>query len=318
MARPLRIEYEGALYHVTSRGNERKNIFFTKRDYEKFKEYVADCQKKYGFTLHCYVLMSNHYHLLVEVREKNLSKIMHFINSSYTMYTNTKRKRSGHLFQGRFKAIIVDKNNYLIALSKYIHLNPVRAKIVENPGDYAYSSYNAYTSDEQDVILSRSMILRAFAEEVPRAQLLYKVFVESVPEKDGESPFLHLYGGGILGDEDFVNEVLGTIEEEKLANEHISNRRALRATTNLDSILAQISDHFGMPVEEMVKRGRSERKVTVYLLKKFSDATNKQISKLIGARNSSTAAKIYEAFVKELQGDDCLKQQLERVGSLFH
>ena len=134
MARPLRIEYEGALYHVTARGNERGKVFFTKADYRKFREYLREGQTKYGFILHCYVLMTNHYHLLIETPEKNLSRIMHYLNSSYTTYINIKRKRSGHLFQGRYKAILVDRDSYLLELSRYLHLwNP-------NPGTIASPS----------------------------------------------------------------------------------------------------------------------------------------------------------------------------------
>jgi putative transposase len=113
MARPLRIEYEGAIYHVTARGNERAKIFFSKKDYEQFKEYIAAAINKFNLILHAYVLMTNHYHLIVETPEKNLSKIMHFVNGSYTTYLNIKRKRTGHLFQGRYKAILVDKESYL-------------------------------------------------------------------------------------------------------------------------------------------------------------------------------------------------------------
>jgi REP element-mobilizing transposase RayT len=101
MARPLRIEYEGALYHVTARGNERKRIYFTKRDYLKFREYIEDAQEKYGCLLHVYVFMTNHYHMIIETPRANISKVMHFINGSYTTYINKKRDRSGHLFQGR-------------------------------------------------------------------------------------------------------------------------------------------------------------------------------------------------------------------------
>jgi REP element-mobilizing transposase RayT len=101
MARPLPIEYEGAFYHVTARGNENGKIFFTKKDYEKFRGYIAAAQGKFSLILHAYVLMTNHYHLIVETPRKNLSRIMHFLNSSYTTYVNIKRKRTGHLFQGR-------------------------------------------------------------------------------------------------------------------------------------------------------------------------------------------------------------------------
>ena len=148
MARQLRIEYAGAYYHVTARGNERRKIFFTQRDFEKFKEYLMGGQKKYGYILHSYVLMTNHYHLIIETPEGNLSRVMHNLNSSYTAYINTKRKRSGHLFQGRYKAIVVDKDNYLLELSRYLHLNPVRAKMVEKPEEYPHSSYRTFISDE--------------------------------------------------------------------------------------------------------------------------------------------------------------------------
>ena len=101
MARPLRIEFKGAFYHVTARGNERRKIYYANADYENFKDYLKDGQEKYGYRLHCYVLMINHYHLLIETPDGNISKIMHYINGSYTTHINRKRKRSGHLFQGR-------------------------------------------------------------------------------------------------------------------------------------------------------------------------------------------------------------------------
>jgi putative transposase len=153
VARPLRIEFEGAVYHVTSRGDDRRKIFSTKRDYEKFKEYLRDAKEKYRFILHCYVLMSNHYHLLIETPEKNLSRIMHFINSSYTTYTNVKKKRNGHLFQGRYKSIVIDKDSYLLELSRYLHLNPVRAKMVDKPEDYPHSSYKSFISAQGDHVM---------------------------------------------------------------------------------------------------------------------------------------------------------------------
>ena len=107
MARPLRIEFEGAFYHITARGNERREIYESRSDYEKFKEYIKGAQEKYCFILHAYALMTNHYHLIIETPKANLSKIMHYINGSYTTYFNARRKRSGHLFQGRYKALLV-------------------------------------------------------------------------------------------------------------------------------------------------------------------------------------------------------------------
>ena len=144
MARPLRIEYKGAFYHITARGNERRRIFFSKADYDKFKDYLGKAQDKYGYLLHCYMLMTNHYHLLIETPNPNMSKLMHYLNGSYTGYINRRRKRSGHLFQGRYKAILVDADSYFLELSRYVHLNPVTANMVFNPEDYPYSSYSYF------------------------------------------------------------------------------------------------------------------------------------------------------------------------------
>jgi len=123
MARQLRVEFENAFYHVTSRGNQRDKIFYDAADRERFLEILSRTKERYGFLLHGYVLMDNHYHLLMETPKANLSQIMQNINTSYTVYVNRKYQRSGHLLQGRFKGIIVDKDRYLIALSRYIHLN---------------------------------------------------------------------------------------------------------------------------------------------------------------------------------------------------
>jgi len=155
MARPLRIEYEGAFYHVTSRGNERRRIFLAKSDYNQFKRYLKGAQEKYGYHLHSYVLMSNHYHLIIETPERNLSKLMQYINGSYTNFFNRRTGRSGHLFQGRYKAILVDVDSYLLQLSRYIHLNPVRAGIVEQPQGYPHSSYKSFISKKGEEIIRR-------------------------------------------------------------------------------------------------------------------------------------------------------------------
>jgi len=133
MARPLRIEYPGAFYHVTSRGNEQKDIFKNRRDREKFLKYLASATQRYAATVHSYCLMSNHYHLLLETPEGNLSEIMRHINGAYTTYFNIKRKRSGHLFQGRYKSILIEADEYLVELSRYIHLNPVMPAWSKSP-----------------------------------------------------------------------------------------------------------------------------------------------------------------------------------------
>jgi REP element-mobilizing transposase RayT len=144
VARPLRIEYPGAFYHVTSRGNERRTVFQSNRDREKYLSYLESAHERYGAVIHVYCLMGNHYHLLLETPRANLSKILHYINGAYTTYFNIKRSRSGHLFQGRFKGILVDKDEYCKELSRYVHLNPVRAGMVKAPLEYPWSSYRYF------------------------------------------------------------------------------------------------------------------------------------------------------------------------------
>jgi REP element-mobilizing transposase RayT len=124
LGRPIQIEYPGALYHITSRGNERKNIFLKDEDRVKFLQILEDYHDRYGILIHNYVLMDNHYHLVLETPKGNLLKVMHGINSSYTGYFNRRYGRSGHLFQGRYRGILVEKDAYLLSLSRYVHPNP--------------------------------------------------------------------------------------------------------------------------------------------------------------------------------------------------
>ena len=138
MSRPLRVEYPGAFYHVINRGNNQEKIFKNDRDREKFLEYLEKANERFSIIIHTYCLMSNHFHLLVGTPDANLSQAMQWINVSYATYFNRKRGRAGHLFQGRFKAILIDADEYLKHLSRYIHLNPVRAKLVSGPSEYQW------------------------------------------------------------------------------------------------------------------------------------------------------------------------------------
>jgi REP element-mobilizing transposase RayT len=144
MGRPLRITYPGAHYHITARGNQQKDIFKSRRDREQFLSYLESSAIRYGAVIHAYCLMKNHYHLLMETPDGNLPEIMRHINGAYTNYHNTKRKQVGHLFQGRYMAVLIEADEYLMELSRYIHLNPVRAGITAKPEGYPWSSYLDY------------------------------------------------------------------------------------------------------------------------------------------------------------------------------
>ena len=172
MARPLRIEYDGALYHVTSRGNDRKSIFKDDGDRELFLHTLAQVNDRFHWICHAYCLMNNHYHLIIETPDGNLSKGMRQLNGVYTQTFNKRHSRVGHVFQGRFKAILVQKDSHFLEVCRYVVLNPVRAKTISHPRQWKWSSYHATAGVAKvggclrvDEILSHFGQRRAIAQE---------------------------------------------------------------------------------------------------------------------------------------------------------
>lgn len=213
MSRPMRIEYPGAIYHITARGNAKNAIFHNNNDRNSFFDILTDVTKRCNWLCHSYCLMSNHYHLLIETIEANLSYGMRQLNGVYSQRFNIDHSRVGHLFQGRFKAIIVDRENYLLELCRYIVLNPVRAKIVSKPENYAWSSYRATMKlQECPNFLTIDWILKQFSKKIVSAREKYSEFVYAGIGKD--SPWSNLRGQIILGREDFLQTIEALIEEK--------------------------------------------------------------------------------------------------------
>jgi len=312
MARPLRIEYEGAFYHVTARGNEKRKIFFSKSDYLRFKDDLKEAQGKYGCLVHSYVLMTNHYHLLIETPKANLAKVMHAINGSYTGYVNRKRRRSGHLFQGRYKAILIDRDRYLLELSRYVHLNPLRAEAVAKPEDYPYSSYRSYVSKEKDAIVYRDLILGMISKGRKGAPMRYRAFVEGAIGEDLENPLKKPYGGMILGGSGFIKEALNRLKDGIVHREDISHGRELQTAFGSDGVLMALSDYFGVSRAE-VSEHNEHRKMAIYLLKGGTGLTNRQIGQMFGDISYSAVSKAYQRFSAELRKDRRLRKDVEGV-----
>jgi putative transposase len=178
MARPLRLEFPGAVYHLTSRGNGRQKIFFSDNDRELFLKTLSQVVSRYGWICHAYCLMANHYHLLIETPKANLSLGMRQLNGVYTQSFNRRHRKVGHLFQGRFKAILVEKDSYLLELCRYIVLNPVRVKGNGQAGAWKWSSYRA-TAGSASVaeFLTTDWVLGQFGKSRPTAQKRYRDFV---------------------------------------------------------------------------------------------------------------------------------------------
>lgn len=206
MARALRIEYPDAFYHVMHRGNAGSDIFISQRDREIFFEYLGKAVERYELKIHTYCLMTNHYHLLIETPQANLSQATKWINVSYAAYSNRKRRRSGHLFQGRYKAILVDADEYLTHLSRYIHLNPIRARMVDHLKDYQWSSYPVFGGySKAPEWLEIRWLLSLFGKDHKQAKRRCRSFVESVQNEKIADPSSDIVGGFILGGADFVN-----------------------------------------------------------------------------------------------------------------
>jgi REP element-mobilizing transposase RayT len=214
MARPLRIEFSGALYHVTARGNAREDIYREDADRQHFLMLLHNTVNRYDWYCHAYCLMDNHYHLLLETNTPSLSKGMKFLNGTYTQYFNRQHQRVGHVFQGRFKAILIQKDSYLLELARYIALNPVRAQMVRSAKDWRWSSYRATAGyEDNETCLTTDWILSGFAQVKNVAQQRYRDFVQA--GKGQPSPWQQLKNQIFLGDDDFVNDMQCKLSPEQ-------------------------------------------------------------------------------------------------------
>jgi REP element-mobilizing transposase RayT len=214
MTRPLRIEYAGAVYHITSRGNEKKPVFKDDEDREAFLSTLLRVNKRYNWICHAYCLMDNHYHLLIETPDGNLSLGMRQLNGVYTQTFNRRHNRAGHLFQGRYKAILIQKETHLLEVCRYVVLNPVRARMTENPEAWKWSSYAA-TAGKASVhpCLTTVWALGQFGSRRGAAEKGYRQFVRWGIGK--ESVWTGVKGQALLGEDDFVDRHADHLRKHK-------------------------------------------------------------------------------------------------------
>jgi len=310
MARPLRIEYPGAFYHVTSRGNEQKDVFKSQKDREKFLEYLASATNRYGAVIHAYCLMSNHYHLLVETPGGNLSQIMRHINGAYTTYFNVKRKRSGHLFQGRYKAILVEADEYATELSRYIHLNPVRAGMTVRPEEYQWSSYRSYLGQVKvPEWLQTEFILGYFGGRAPDTANKYRQFVEELLECEYDSPLNATVASTILGSERFVGEITERHLGEKKAERSVPAVKGLAVRPSIDEIISKVNTVLGEDSE-------LTRSMSLYICQRHSGAKLKEIGERFGISDAAVSQANRRLVLRAGQ-DKELKKVVERVEEML-
>jgi len=310
MARPLRIEYAGAFYHIISRGNEKGKIFASDSDRKKFLDYLKKIIVRYHIKIHTYCLMYNHYHLLLETERPNISRVMHDLNSSYTAYFNARYKRAGHLFQGRYKSILVQADEYLHSLSRYIHLNPVRANITKNPEDYFWSSYRYFISDEKvSDFLTTEFILSLFNKDRKKSQVLYGKFVKSAIGKENDVIRENIKGGFILGNSDFVEWVRDKFLKNKKDKEipQIKQLKVVRTPEEIDRMVKQHIDD-----EKLA------RKISVYLIRKYTDRKLSEIGQYCGISDAG-ASQISYRLERQRKKDrklDLLITKIEKMSNV--
>ena len=234
MSRPLRIEFPGAVYHITSRGNAREPIFTEEGDFADFLNILCTIVKRYNWILHSYCLMNNHYHLLIETPEGNLSRGMRQLNGIYTQKFNRKHNRVGHILQGRYKSILVEKDSHLLELCRYVVLNPVMAKIAKRPEEWRWSSYKATLGrDKGSPCLTTDWILSQFHKDRETARERYKIFVREGIKS--ESPWKDMRGEMLLGSQTFIEKHKKLITEKEEIKE-IPKAQRYATRPSLDEI----------------------------------------------------------------------------------
>lgn len=245
MPRKPRLHFPGALYHVILRGNARQDIFFDDVDRRRFLLFLQESKERFGFRLHGYCLMTNHAHLAIQVGEASLSRIMQNLSLRYTKWINWRNDRIGHVFHGRFKAVMVEADNYLAQLVAYLHLNPVRAHTAEKPEEYPWSSHQAYLGLCHCQWLTTEFVLSQFSDRKARAREAFRQFV-AVRCDENHRPEFHgidTVDSRVFGNDTFMQEVLKTEPEQS-------------TTMTTDDILALTRKICGVTIEEMLSPGQ--------------------------------------------------------------
>jgi len=317
MTRPLRVEYPDAYYHVINRGNYQEKIFINDRDKEKFLEYLEKAAERFSIIIHSYCLMSNHYHLLIQTPDSNLSLAMQWINVSYATYFNRKRDRRGHLFQGRFKAILIDADEYLKHLSRYIHLNPVRAKMVSSPAVYQWSSYGAFIGKQKPPqFLETSWLLSSFGKNKKQARGNYQDFVEKVDAKTLENLSDQVSEGYLLGDKNFINWVKEAFLSNRNDEKEIPQLKKLKPRVAIEDVVQVVSEQFKCSEDQVTAKGRKNnkaREVAIYLCRDMSGLSCKDLGLYFGGVSGALITIMHKRIAEESAQNRRFKR---RIGAI--
>jgi len=317
MSRQLRIEFSGAWYHVMNRGVNRQTIFHSHEYFKLFLDNLACVHNEYKIEIHAYCLMSNHYHLLVRTQEPNLSKAMRQINGIFAQKHNALRKIDGPLFRGRYKAILVDADAYLLELNRYIHLNPVSAKIVDNPEDYPWSSYRHYINDRSKPDwLYCEQVLTYFKNKVDD----YRSFVLKGNDPNTKCFLEDMPKIPILGSENFIEYTKNTyLPNLNLDASHEHSETPIKTLTIKDIVMA-VSEHFNVNFHSVQfgfpnAKPNFPRKIAVYLAYKIIKINQEKIAKDFGGISRSQVAATCSNVEKMINENEATLIDINKIKS---
>ncbi len=321
MARPLRIQFPGAHYHITCRGIERRKIYMDSKDRHKFLVMLADSLETYQVVLYAYTMMSNHFHLLIQTRKANCSEFMRHFNIRYTGWFNWRYERSGNLYQGRYQAYLVDADSYLLAVSRYVHLNPIRTKHLKSlPSrerwrravDYSWSTLAGYVLKQRVLdFVDYDKILAMVG-----GRRAYRKFIMDGLKHDIESPFKHVRSRVILGDEDFVVSVKQYLRRVS-AREQPAYREMINVTLEPEVVLGVLLREFGVRKETLNQRGSNGvvRGIAADLLYKHCAITQTQIGYLLGGIDYMAVSLLRKRLQERMNQDKTVRKRYDEMDS---
>ncbi|MBK5276808.1 MAG: transposase [Desulfuromonadales bacterium] len=320
MARQLRIQYPGAVYHVTCRGNEQRKIFLDDEDRMRFLRILAQSLNIYSAKLYAFVLMDNHFHVLLETPLGNLSEIMRHFNISYTGYFNRRHKRVGHLYQGRYKSILVEKEAYLSVLSRYIHLNPIRLKKLQKSSakeklekllNYSWSSLPVYIeTNKGDGMIDCTLVLADYGGDTEKGRKAYLKQLFSDIDA-GFNVNEAIFGQSILGGEGFIHWVKETFLGESETREQPSVGK-IKNYQHKETILELIEKETGKDLETLRKEKGSLRRMAIDLLYRFGGLKGPEVGALMGIDYTAVSQerkRLREAIAQDRE----LKEMMARL-----
>ena len=284
MARQLRLEFAGGLYHLTARGNAQATIYRDNDDRQLFLDVLGREIHQQGWFCYAYCLMDNHYHLLIETPEPNLSNGMRRLNQVYTQTFNRRHGQVGHVLQGRYKSIVVDKDSYFLELSRYIVLNPVRAKMVKTAKDWPWSSYRATAGMKAlPAWLHAKPVLKQFGRKQEAARQRYREFVR---QGMGQvSPWEQLRGQIYLGGEDFLARMEVLASKQSLAN--VPRQQAQPTRLDRDAVLIRVGQVYALQTDEILSRSHAQAyHCAAWLLRRSANVSLKGVAELFGVSPS--------------------------------